>query len=123
MAVFPRPVIMMIWSHPAASASSTPYWMMGLSTSGSISFGCALVAGRNRVPSPAAGNTAFRTFILICVCSQHRAVFPQHGFADDFDRRESLFQKFVVKLLQAELVAHLRLVIRAQLQNLQLPQR
>jgi seryl-tRNA synthetase len=35
--------------------------MIGLSTSGSISFGCAFVAGRNRVPSPAAGNTAFRT--------------------------------------------------------------
>src|SRR5258708_34698266 len=39
--------------------------MMGLSTSGSISFGWALVAGRNRVPSPAAGNTALRTFMVI----------------------------------------------------------
>src|SRR2546421_12528278 len=36
---------------------------MGLSTRGSISFGCALVAGRKRVPSPAAGNTALRTFM------------------------------------------------------------
>src|ERR1700736_1305147 len=35
--------------------------MRGLSTSGSISFGCALVAGRNRVPRPAAGKTALRT--------------------------------------------------------------
>src|ERR1035437_3324758 len=35
--------------------------MMGLSTMGSISFGCALVAGRKRVPSPAAGKTALRT--------------------------------------------------------------
>jgi hypothetical protein len=26
---------------------------------GSISFGCTLVAGRNRVPNPAAGMTAF----------------------------------------------------------------
>ena len=42
-------------------ASSTPYWMIGLSTSGSISFGCALVAGRNRVPRPAAGKTTLRT--------------------------------------------------------------
>ena len=33
----------------------------GLSTSGSISFGWAFVAGRNRVPSPAAGKTALRT--------------------------------------------------------------
>src|ERR1700687_2195254 len=39
--------------------------MMGLSTMGSISFGCALVAGRKRVPSPAAGKTAFRTFASI----------------------------------------------------------
>src|SRR5215471_17910902 len=63
MAVLPRPVMMMIWSQPAASASSTPYWMIGLSTRGSISLGCALVAGRKRVPNPAAGNTALQTFI------------------------------------------------------------
>src|SRR5215212_2427835 len=56
-------VMMMICSIPAATASSTPYWMIGLSTRGSISFGCALVAGRNRVPQPAAGKTAFRTRI------------------------------------------------------------
>jgi hypothetical protein len=31
------------------------YWMTGLSTSGSISLGWALVAGRKRVPQPAAG--------------------------------------------------------------------
>src|SRR5580765_3531829 len=57
--------MIMIWSQPAARASSTPYWMMGLSTNGSISLGCALVAGRKRVPRPAAGNTALRTFIFI----------------------------------------------------------
>src|SRR5215469_5212206 len=45
---------------PAASASSTAYWMSGLSTTGSISFGLALVAGRKRVPRPATGNTAVR---------------------------------------------------------------
>src|SRR5882757_4411070 len=38
---------------------------MGLSTMGSISLGCALVAGRKRVPSPAAGKTALRTFIFM----------------------------------------------------------
>jgi hypothetical protein len=42
-------------------ASSTPYWIVGLSTSGSISFGWALVTGKNRVPKPAAGKMAFRT--------------------------------------------------------------
>src|SRR5437868_5443853 len=44
---------------PAAIASSTAYWISGLSTTGNISFGLALVAGRNRVPRPATGNTAF----------------------------------------------------------------
>src|SRR5258706_6076934 len=54
----------MISDSPEATASSTTYWMVGLSTSGSISLGWALVAGRKRVPRPAAGNTALRTFIV-----------------------------------------------------------
>src|SRR5688572_21286350 len=58
-----RPVTMMISDSPEATASSTTYWMVGLSTSGSISLGWALVAGRNRVPRPAAGKTALRTFM------------------------------------------------------------
>src|SRR5215475_7353333 len=45
---------------PAARASSTAYWISGLSTTGSISLGLALVAGRKRVPRPATGNTAVR---------------------------------------------------------------
>ena len=49
---------------PAPTASSTTYWMVGLSMTGTISFGWLLVAGRNRVPSPAAGITAFRTFVI-----------------------------------------------------------
>src|SRR5690606_23011561 len=49
---------------PDATASSTAYWMIGLSTSGSISFGIVLVAGRKRVPRPAAGNTAVRTVVM-----------------------------------------------------------
>ena len=49
---------------PAATASSTTYWIAGLSTTGSISFGCALVAGRNRVPRPAAGITALVTLFV-----------------------------------------------------------
>src|SRR5207302_8785559 len=57
----PPPVTRMTSSIPEATASSTPYWMVGLSTSGSISFGCALVTGRKRVPNPAAGKTALRT--------------------------------------------------------------
>src|SRR3989337_1324135 len=69
MAFLPRPVTRMMLATPEASASSTPYWMMGVSTSGSISFGCAFVAGRNLVPSPAAGKTAFRIVLLIDLAS------------------------------------------------------
>ena len=45
---------------PAATASATMYWIVGVSTMGRSSFGTALVAGRKRVPSPAAGITALR---------------------------------------------------------------
>src|SRR6266498_2881038 len=75
MARLLRPVTRMISSSPDATASSTTYWMVGLSTIGSISFGCALVAGRNRVPSPAAGKTALRTFCSII--SQCGGTFPR----------------------------------------------
>src|SRR3954454_4385993 len=51
---------------PARTASSTTYWIAGLSTTGSISLGVALVAGRKRVPSPAAGMTALVTGALMC---------------------------------------------------------
>src|SRR5215216_5166423 len=64
MACLPRPVTIRMSSIPAPTASSITYWMAGLSTSGSISLGCALVAGRKRVPSPAAGITALRTFTM-----------------------------------------------------------
>src|SRR6266702_2754771 len=53
---------------PAAIASSTAYWISGLSTIGSISFGLALVAGRKRVPRPATGKTAFVTFSMCVPC-------------------------------------------------------
>src|SRR5664280_3452287 len=52
---------MITCSMPAATTSSTAYWMIGLSTRGSISLGWAFVAGRKRVPQPAAGKTALRT--------------------------------------------------------------
>src|SRR6266849_6322504 len=45
MAFFPRPVTRRMLSMPEATASSTTYWMVGLSTSGSISLGWALVTG------------------------------------------------------------------------------
>ncbi len=68
MARFPRPVTMSTSSAWAATASSTTYWMTGLSTTGSISLGCDLVTGRKRVPSPAAGMIAF-------ICALSYSVF------------------------------------------------
>src|SRR2546429_661153 len=65
MARFPPPVTMITCSMPDAIASSTPYWIVGLSKSGSISFGCALVTGRNRVPRPAAVMIALRTGLAV----------------------------------------------------------
>src|SRR5438874_2926880 len=64
-AVLLRPVTKIICSIPASSASSTAYWMSGRSTTVSISLGIALVAGRKRVPRPATGNTALRTFFIM----------------------------------------------------------
>src|SRR5689334_25238552 len=55
-----RPVMKTSSWAPALTASSTAYWISGLSTTGSISLGLALVAGRKRVPRPATGNTAVR---------------------------------------------------------------
>ena len=45
-----------------SSASSTTYWITGLSSTGSISLGMHLVPGRKRVPRPAAGMIAFMLF-------------------------------------------------------------
>ena len=59
-----RPVMIMMSSMPDAAASSTTNWIVGLSMIGSISFGCAFVAGRKRVPNPAAGITAFVIFFI-----------------------------------------------------------
>src|SRR5215831_11107460 len=61
MARLLRPVMKIMSVIPAAAASSTAYWISGLSTTGSISFGLALVTGRKRLPSPATGNTALVT--------------------------------------------------------------
>src|SRR4030067_1337324 len=59
-----RPVMHTMSVIPAATASSTAYWINGLSTTGIISFGLALVAGRKRLPKPATGKTAFVIFFI-----------------------------------------------------------
>ena len=51
---------------PAATASSTIYCSVGLSTMGSISLQTDFVTGKKRVPKPAAGMTALRTF-FVCI--------------------------------------------------------
>ena len=61
MLVLLRAVTISTSVRPAAAASSTTYWMAGVSMTGSISFGIALVAGTNLVPRPAAGMTALET--------------------------------------------------------------
>lgn len=58
MECFPFPVMIIISLIPLFTASSTKYWMQGLSTIGSISFAMDFVIGKNLVPSPAAGITA-----------------------------------------------------------------
>src|SRR5580698_2021168 len=82
-----RPVMSSTSSSPAATASSTTYWIAGLSTRVSISLGVALVAGRNRVPRPAAGMTALRTWALLMagtvhLALQHRECQRRRGGAD-----------------------------------------
>ena len=64
---------------PAATASSTIYWRTGLSTMGSISLGTDLEAGSIRVPSPAAGMTALRTFIEDILLTFIQTVAPVFG--------------------------------------------
>ena len=58
MFVLPRAVTISTSVNPAAAASSTTYWITGVSITGNISLGIALVAGTNLVPRPAAGMTA-----------------------------------------------------------------
>src|SRR5436190_11277068 len=76
MVRLPRPEMTRMSVMPARTASSTTYWMAGLSTTGSISFGDAFVAGRNLVPSPAAGITAFLT-LATRLLPQTRRQFPR----------------------------------------------
>src|SRR2546425_2721762 len=49
---------------PTRVSSSTTYCTTGLRPTGSISFGCDLVAGRSRVPRPATGTMAISMSIF-----------------------------------------------------------
>ena len=72
-------------STPSGSrASSTTYWRMGLSRTGRSSLGMHLVAGRKRVPRPAAGMIAFIVVVfpsIVCTCGQKRQTHhtPAHA--------------------------------------------
>src|SRR5688500_15118525 len=69
--------------------------MTGLSTSTSISLGWALLAGKKRVPRPAAGNTALRTgFSITAIVSQVKSVVLDPAlFRDRFDAVEAALAK------------------------------
>src|SRR5262245_29938047 len=87
---------------PAATASSMTYWISGLSTRGSISFGWALVAGRNRVPSPAAGKTALvmRMFLFVLFLLNHRADAEPACSIEEMDGDEKIVvQPFAKRLI------------------------
>src|SRR5437867_4180881 len=58
MEVLFRPVTNRIRSMPFWTSSSTTYCTIGFRATGSISFGCDLVAGSSRVPTPATGTIA-----------------------------------------------------------------
>src|SRR6266849_1203293 len=58
MELLPRPVTNRICSIPFWASSSTTYCTIGFRATGSISFGCDLVAGSSRVPTPATGTIA-----------------------------------------------------------------
>src|SRR2546421_6401661 len=97
MARLPPPMTMITSSIPEALASSTPYWIVGLSRSGSISFGCALVTGRNRVPRPAAVMIALRTGLAVIEAN----LAPGPG-----RRSAALLGQMKGELLEARVVDH-----------------
>ena len=66
---------------PARTASSTTSWIAGVSTMGIIAFGCAFVAGRKRVPRPAAGMTPLRTFACPLVPTDRERYASMHDRA------------------------------------------
>src|SRR5215475_2751032 len=123
--------------------------MIGLSTSASISLGMDFVAGRKRVPRPAAGNTALRTFLFMRIlsslsarkflhfverekdhrswmqiyASECRRVIAQQCLTHNLNRCSALAHKVVVKSLQRKIRSFLLLKISAQLQNLKFAER
>src|SRR6478672_5747332 len=97
MARLLRPVMNTMCVIPEATASSTAYWMSGLSTMGSISLGLALVAGRKRVPSPATGNTALlMRFTLLYLESKSFVIGEQLQQALLVEHRDIELPGFVV---------------------------
>src|SRR5437764_1772741 len=77
-----RPVTKIMSVMPAAAASSRAYWMRGLSTTGIISFGLALVTGRKRLPKPATGNTAFLSLAITAPQDLLQLLFIDHRHAE-----------------------------------------
>src|SRR6266852_2359346 len=69
-----RPVTNRICSMPFLTSSSTTYCTIGFRATGSISFGCDLVAGSSRVPTPATGTIALLiTYRLYLIKGKEKA--------------------------------------------------
>src|SRR5580704_5344677 len=84
MDCWPSPVTSRTSFSPAEAASSTTYWMAGLSTTGSMTLGVTFVAGRNLVPRPATGMTALLTVADVAMVKTltRSSEAPVHGMAD-----------------------------------------
>src|SRR5579872_1773349 len=120
MAVLPRPVIMMIWSQPAARASSTPYWMMACPPGEAFPWAALWWRGESAcLVQRREKRLCERVFSWLL---QHRRIVAQHGFANYLYRHPALPHELVVKFLQAEACALRPLVVVAQLHDLQLAQ-
>ncbi len=63
MVVLPRPVTMMISVQPAATASSTPYWMRGLSTRTEHLLGRGFGGGEEASAESGGGEDCFADFL------------------------------------------------------------
>src|SRR5215217_8951854 len=97
-----RPVMKMKCSIPASRASSTTCWISGRSTTVSISFGMALVAGRNRVPRPATGKTALRIGFIGDQCRRDvdawRFLSSKYGQTSDIEKGREVKRQILAAL-------------------------
>ena len=105
MAFLPRPVTMTMSWTPDASASSTPYWMTGLSTSSSISSAAPSSPAKSR-PETGRGEDDFAN------APESRSHLAEDSAARDYNGRSG-FHKSLHPRLQRDLLE----TVRKGLQN------